>query len=143
MHSNVDQDYPLHLIKRVAYGANETVRHDLRGLIYLDNLNQFLFMTSSYFYLMAYTSTTKVDNLNLSVLNIGFECLLHLKYVDDPYDRIWTHVVGGNGLSNVASDAILIDTSESDHPSSKVLRNAITASSPSAQIQLLHRIFLC
>ncbi|KAG8387769.1 hypothetical protein BUALT_Bualt02G0055700 [Buddleja alternifolia] len=84
MYSNVDQDYPLHLIRRVAYGTNETVR-----------------------------------------------------YVDDRYDRIWTPVVGGNGLTNVASDAIFIDTSAWDQPPPAVLRNAITGSSPSTRIQLL------
>ncbi|KAI3450474.1 hypothetical protein Pfo_007139 [Paulownia fortunei] len=86
MYSHVDQSYPLHLIKRVAYGANGTIR-----------------------------------------------------YTDDPYDRIWTPAVGGNGLTNVASDAILIGTGLGmlDHPPPAVLQNAVTALSPSARIQLL------
>ncbi|KAL7153749.1 hypothetical protein ABFS83_04G189400 [Erythranthe nasuta] len=84
MYSNGDQNYPLHLIKRVAYGANETIR-----------------------------------------------------YIDDPYDRLWTPAVGKNGLINVPSDTFLATTTALDQPPTPVLQNAVTAVTPTTTIQLL------
>ncbi|CAA0811927.1 Leucine-rich repeat transmembrane protein kinase protein [Striga hermonthica] len=83
MYSHVDKNYPLLLVTRVAYGANQTIR-----------------------------------------------------YTDDPYDRIWTPVPGGTGLTSVASDAIFIDNSVPDNPPSAVLQNAVTTTTPSGEIQL-------
>ncbi|GER34425.1 leucine-rich repeat protein kinase family protein [Striga asiatica] len=80
MYSHVDKNYPLLLVTRVAYGANQTIR-----------------------------------------------------YTDDPYDRIWTPMPGGTGLTSVASDAIFIDTSVPDNPPLAVLQNAVTSS---GEIQL-------
>ncbi|KAH6814094.1 hypothetical protein C2S51_023112 [Perilla frutescens var. frutescens] len=84
MYDSLDQNYPLHLIRRVAYGARATVR-----------------------------------------------------YADDAYDRIWTTAAGGDGLTPVASEALLVDTSVRDEPPLAVVQNAVTAVIPTARIQLL------
>ncbi|KAL3625911.1 hypothetical protein CASFOL_030440 [Castilleja foliolosa] len=85
MYGYVNQSYPLFLIRRVAYGLNETVR-----------------------------------------------------YTDDRYDRLWSPTTVGDGLSTISTDALLIENDVVlDQPPSAVLRNAVTAVTPTSEIDLL------
>ncbi|XP_059626686.1 uncharacterized protein At1g24485-like [Cornus florida] len=60
-----------------------------------------------------------------------------VRFPDDAYDRIWGPGVAGNGLIDVSSDAIFIETTKApDEPPEPVMKNAITTSSSSAYISL-------
>ncbi|XP_009787248.1 uncharacterized protein At1g24485-like [Nicotiana tabacum] len=59
-----------------------------------------------------------------------------IRYIDDPYDRIWVPGLPGNGLISISNDAINIDTTQVDHPPQQVLQNAISTINSSNFITL-------
>ena len=60
------------------------------------------------------------------------------RYPDDPYDRLWNVALYGNGSIPVSGDAIFGEQILLlDKPPPAVLRNAITATTPNASIELL------
>ncbi|KAL1558080.1 putative LRR receptor-like serine/threonine-protein kinase [Salvia divinorum] len=69
---------------------------------------------------------------------VAFGSNTSFRYQDDPYDRIWNVGRYGNGSIPVSGDAIFNkELSVPDNPPPAVLRNAITATTPNASIELL------
>ncbi|XP_059315180.1 uncharacterized protein At1g24485-like [Lycium ferocissimum] len=83
MYDHVDDNHPLFLNRRIAYGSNQTIR-----------------------------------------------------YIDDPYDRLWVPGIPGNSLVSLTSDATDIDTTHEDQPPQEVLQNAISTANISNFVTL-------
>ncbi|XP_047969289.1 probable LRR receptor-like serine/threonine-protein kinase At1g05700 [Salvia hispanica] len=69
---------------------------------------------------------------------VAFGSKKPILYPDDPYDRLWNVALYGNGSIPVSGDAIFGEQILLlDKPPPAVLRNAITATTPNASIELL------
>ncbi|XP_027063275.1 uncharacterized protein At1g24485-like [Coffea arabica] len=100
--------------------------------------DQFPFISALEFRSLGSTMYNQVD-INHALLlkrRVAYGTNQTVRYVDDPYDRIWNPMDGGNGLISVASDAILVNAEGGDNPPEQVLRNAVTTSNVSEFIQL-------
>ncbi|KAF9670025.1 hypothetical protein SADUNF_Sadunf13G0025600 [Salix dunnii] len=103
--------------------------------------NQFPFISA--------LEVTKLDSKMYSYLDpkhalflisrVAYGAPATVRYPDDAYDRIWDPETGGSGITSVASDAIFIGTVNApDNPPQAVLQNAITISSTSHTIGIIH-----
>lgn len=90
------------------------------------------------------TMYTHVDSNHALFLSrrVAYGSNQTIRYMDDPYDRIWVPGIPGNSLESLTSDATnIIDTSQGDQPPQQVLQNAISTIN-SSDIIILNMRFL-